>query len=226
MLSDKAVLKVEHAILTLRNKFLQSPYTFYSESDLHCYLYYLLYQGRLFKETAKGLVRGKPISTIRLHKEYPTLGKFYKPLKKKILVPEEKNYVTVEGKKFQPSRGAYDLAIIDPDETRDLKWQKTSIAIELALNELQPSLWHLKNDYTKITYNVDEVERGYILFLIRKTDLSDRLVRKRLPQLRANLIDAFKGKLDPRVRILYLESPKTEKRSEIHLPSKWKIATV
>jgi hypothetical protein len=226
MLSDKAVLNVERAIVTLRNKFLQSPYTFYSESDLHCYLYYLLYSERLFKEPVKVLVGGKPISTIRLHKEYPTLGKFYKPLNKKILVPEEKNYITVGGKKFQPSRGAYDLAIIDPDETRDFKRQKTGIAIELALNELHPSLWHLQNDYTKITYNVDEVERGYILFFIRKTDLSDRLVRRRLPQLRAKLRYDYEGKLDPRIRILYLESPKTEQRSEIHLPPEWDVGTV
>lgn len=83
------------------------------------------------KEPIKVLVRGKPISTIRLHNEYPTLGKFYKPPRKRILVPEERSYITIEGKKLQPSRGAYDLAIIDPNETRDFKWQKTSIAIEL-----------------------------------------------------------------------------------------------
>ena len=223
MLSDKAVLNVERAIVTLRNKFLQSPYTFYSESDLHCYLYYLLYSERLFKEPVKVLIGGKPISTIRLHKEYPTLGKFYKPLNKKFLVPEENNYITVGGKKFQPSRGAYDLAIIDPDETRDFKRQKTSIAIEFALNELHPSLWHLQNDYTKITYNVNEVERGYILFFIRKPDLSDYLVRKRLPQIRAKLKNIYEQRLDSKVRILYLESPKTEQESEIHLPSEWRI---
>lgn len=78
-----------------------------------------------------------------------------------------------------------------------------------SLNELHPSLWHLQNDYTKITYNVDEVERGYILFFVRKADLSDYLVRKRLPQIRDKLKNVYKLRSNSKVRIRYLESPKT-----------------
>lgn len=226
MLSDLSIIKVEQAIKMLRNKFLQSPFTFYTESDLHCYLYYLLYQGKLFKKPANVLVEGNIVSTIQLHKEYPTLGKFYKRPRKRILIPEEAKYITIEEKRKQPSRGAYDIAIIDPDEKRDFKWQNTSIAIEFALNELDPSLWHLQNDYTKITYVEDKVERGYILFFIRKVNLSEYLIKRRLPQLRTKLKSMYQQKLDPKVRILYLESPKTEQESEIHLPSDWVIGTV
>jgi hypothetical protein len=227
MFFNEVVLKVEEAIKKLRTKFLESPYTFYTESDIHCYLYHLLYQKKVFKEPAKVLVRRKPILTIRLHKEYPTLGKFYKAPRKRVLIPHNKKepYITIEGKTLQPSRGSYDMAIIDPDEKQDFKWQKTSIAIELALNEIHPSLWHLQNDYTKIAFDVDKVERGYILFFIRKADLSDYLIRKRLPQIRANLRTDYEQSLNPNVRILYLESPKTEEESEIHLPSEWNIET-
>ena len=222
MLSDEVIEKVEYAIKCLRDKFLQSPYVFYTESDMHCYLYNLLFRENSLQQPVNVRIgkKAQVVQTVRLHKEYPTLGKFYKIGKK--LVPCESNYVTVGGKKLQPSRGAYDLAIINPDETRDFKWQKTNVAIELALNELHPSLWHLHNDYTKITYDADKVERGYILSFIRKTDLSKQVMSKRLPQIKSRLRSDYTGTLHPNVRILYLEAPKTED-SEIHLPLEWAI---
>jgi len=219
----EVVLKVECAINCLKNKFLESPYFFYTESDMHCYLYHLLYQESLLREPVNVAV-GKEAhvaQTIRLHKEYPTLGKFYKNAK--ILIPNENKYVTIEGKQLQPSRGAYDIAILNPSEKRDFKYQKTSIAIELALNELHPSLWHVQNDYTKITYDMDKVERGYILFFVRKTDLSEHVIRKRLPHIRSELRRVYAEKLQSNVRILYLEAPKTEQDSEIHLPPEWQF---
>lgn len=216
------ISRVEHAITCLKEKFLQSPYVFYTESDMHCYLYNLLYQEDFLWQPVNVKVEKKPqvVQTIRLHKEYPTLGKFYKT--GKMLIPNENKYITIDGRKLQPSRGAYDLAIIDPDEKVDFKRQKTSIAIELALNELHPSLWHLRNDYSKITYAQDKVERGYILFFIRKTDLSERVIKKRLPSIKSKLRSNYAGKLHPNVRILYLEVPRTED-SEIHLPLEWTI---
>lgn len=221
MLSGEIVEKVEQAIKSLKNKFLQSPYAFYTESDMHCYLYSLLSQENFAQQPVSVRIgkRAQTVQTLRLHKEYPTLGKFYKTGKK--LVPSQDKYVTVQDKRLQSSRGAYDLAIIDPDEV-DFKWQKTSIAIELALNELHPSLWHLHNDYTKITYDLDKVERGYILFFVRKTDLSPRVTETRLPQIKAQIRSDYAGKLHPNVRILYLEEPKGED-SEIHLPLEWVI---
>ena len=121
-MSDRVfVPRVECAIKCLKDKFLQSPYAFYTESGMHCYLYSLLYQERLLKEPMNVRVgrrgRSQVVQTVRLHKEYPTLGKFCKRVGK-TLVPDENDYVTVDGRKKQPSRGAYDLAIVDPDETR------------------------------------------------------------------------------------------------------------
>jgi hypothetical protein len=218
----EVVFKVESAIMSLKEKFLQAPFSFYSETDMHCYLHNALYQDSYFREPLDVRLNEKQVvQTIRLHREYPTLGKFYK--EGLLLVPDENNYLTVGEKGLQPSRGAYDLAVIEPSIEADFKHQKTTVAIELALNELDPTLWHLQNDYKKITYDINKVERGYILFFVRKAGLSQEILNERIPQIRLKLREIFEGKLASNVRILYLESPKTERDSEILLPYKWGI---
>src|SRR5665647_2501282 len=157
----EVAFKVESAIKFLKEKFLQAPFSFYSETDMHCYLHNTLYQDSYFREPLDVRLDEKQIvQTIRLHREYPTLGKFYK--KGLLLVADENKEVIVHGNRLQPSRGNYDLAVIEPSVEADFKHQKTTVAIELALNEFDPTLWHLQNDYTKITYEVNKVERGYI----------------------------------------------------------------
>jgi hypothetical protein len=221
MLSE-SVSKVENAITILKEKFLQTPFSFYSETDMHCFLHNVLYQDNYFNESIDARLDDKQlIQTIRLHREYPTLGKFYK--RGKLLIPNENNYVNVDGKRMQSSRGNYDLAVIDPSIEADFKHQKTTIAIELALNELDPTLWHLQNDYAKITYDVNKVGRGYLLFFVRKAGLSQEILNKRIPQIRLKLREMFEGQLASNVKILYLESPKTEPESEILLPHEWSI---
>lgn len=189
---------------------------------MHCYLHNKLYQDSYFREPLDVRLDEKQIvQTIRLHREYPTLGKFYK--QGLLLVPHENNYLNVGEKGLQPSRGAYDLAVIEPNIEADFKHQKTTVAIELALNGLDPTLWHLQNDYTKITYDINKVERGYILFFVRKAGLSQEILNKRIPKIRRMIREMFEGKLASNVRILYLESPKTESESEILLPHEWSI---
>ena len=218
----EVAFKVESVIKSLKEKFLQAPFSFYSETDMHCYFHNTLYQDKYFQEPLDVRLNEKQIvQTIRLHREYPTLGKFYK--QGLLLVPNEHDYVIVDEKKLQPSRGAYDLAVIEPSIEADFKHQKTTVAIELALNELDPMLWHLQNDYAKITYDVNKVERGYILFFVRKAGLSQEILNKRIPQIRLKVREMFEGKLASNVRILYLESPKTESESEILLPHEWSI---
>jgi hypothetical protein len=218
----EVAFKVESAIKSLKEKFLQAPFSFYSETDMHCYLHNTLYQDSYFREPLDVRLNEKQIvQTIRLHREYPTLGKFYK--QGLLLVPDENNYLNVGEKGLQPSRGAYDLAIIDPSIEANFKHQRTTVAIELALNELDPTLWHLENDYTKITYDFNKVERGYILFFVRKAGLSQEILNKRLPQIRLRIKEMFEGKLASNVRILYLESPKNDSDSEINLPNEWSV---
>jgi hypothetical protein len=84
----EVAFKVESAIKSLKEKFLQEPFSFYSETDMHCYLHNTLYQDSYFQELSKVRLDEKQIDvtlnekqavqSIRLHREYPTLGKFYK----------------------------------------------------------------------------------------------------------------------------------------------------
>lgn len=65
MLSE-AVSEVEQAIRSLKKKFLEAPFSFYSEPDMHCYLYSVLYQvGFLKEEAVVGLNNGEVIKTLR-----------------------------------------------------------------------------------------------------------------------------------------------------------------
>jgi hypothetical protein len=63
------VPKFEAAIKSLVRRFRNYPYAFYTETDMHCYLYHRLYTGGMANgiyPTADGR------DTILLHNEYPT----------------------------------------------------------------------------------------------------------------------------------------------------------
>jgi len=80
--------EVSSAIRVLVEKFIEMPYFFYSEQDMHAYLYHKLISGKLgefFVETHFG------DKSVLLHREYPTLR----------IYPGGR-------------RGHFDLAIIDP----------------------------------------------------------------------------------------------------------------
>ena len=78
------------------NKFREHPCIFFSEMDLHSYLYHCLYTTKLEARTKDGVI------TSCLHKEYPTNFRYSKE--------------TMEdyGLTKQGIRGHFDLAILDP----------------------------------------------------------------------------------------------------------------
>ncbi|MGD0978598.1 MAG: hypothetical protein ABR962_05585 [Candidatus Bathyarchaeia archaeon] len=78
------------------NKFREQPCIFFSEMDIHSYLYYCLYSTRFEVKTADGAV------TSCLHKEYPTHFRYSKE--------------TMEDYGFTKKgvRGHYDFAILNP----------------------------------------------------------------------------------------------------------------
>jgi len=136
----------------LGRKFIRYPHLFYTESDMHCYLYYLLYAGRPFKgliETMDGR------RTILLHKELPTIGRYTRD-SQGLLIPSQKG-----------ARGHFDIAIINSLHSKryDLKHQKALIAIELGLDE---DITHFKNDLVKLTDPRNEVKQGFIAHFARE----------------------------------------------------------
>ncbi|MEA2090415.1 MAG: hypothetical protein U9O89_06650 [Thermoproteota archaeon] len=68
-------LWVGNCIKKLLTKFMENPFFFYTESDMHCYLYHLLLQE---EELLTEYPTKDEIPTILLHREYPTLGKYTK----------------------------------------------------------------------------------------------------------------------------------------------------
>jgi len=145
--------RVASCLDRLGRKFIRHPRLFYTESDMHCYLYYLLYAGRTFKGLIETIDGRK---TILLHKELPTIGTYTRN-SQGLLVPSEK------GKR----RGHFDIAIINSHHSKgyDLKHQRALIAVELGLDE---DITHFKNDLVKLTDPRNDVKQGFIAHFARE----------------------------------------------------------
>jgi len=151
-LLNKYASRVASCLERLGRKFIQHPQFFYTQSDMHCYLYYLLYAGRTFKgfiETINGE------RTILLHKELPTVGRYIRD-SQGLLIPSEKG-----------ARGHFDIAIVNGllSKRYDLKHQRALIAVELGLDE---DITHFKNDLVKLTDARNDVKQGFIAHFARE----------------------------------------------------------
>jgi len=150
--------EVGSAIRMLVEKFIEMPYFFYSEQDMHAYLYHKLISGKFgefFVETHFG------DKSVLLHKEYPTLPIYL-------------------GRR----RGHFDLAIIDPKYASKSHWRmqvreppysrhRLKAAFEFGLNAIGTTrldLTHFRKDLERLTKAENEVERGYLLFFVRRQD--------------------------------------------------------
>ena len=178
-LLDEYSSRVTFCLERLGRKFTRYPYLFYTEADMHCYLYYLLYAGRTFKGLVE-TVDGERM--ILLHKELPTIGRYIRD-SQGLLVPSQKG-----------ARGHFDIAIINgpQSKTYDLKHQKALIAVELGLDE---DIKHFKNDLAKLTDPRNDVNQGFIAHFARdKTISADELLAMKdvltaNPQVRSLVID-------------------------------------
>jgi hypothetical protein len=149
------ILQFEQAIKSLVRRFRNHPYAFYTETDMHCYLYHRLYAGGTFN----GLFRTKDgHDTILLHKEYPTLARY-----------SRRSDRTLVNDLNARKRGRFDICIWDPDFIRGLPHRKQRVlcAAELALNECDAKSVHTLNDATKLVDPSNEVKYGYLLFFVR-----------------------------------------------------------
>jgi hypothetical protein len=178
------VPKFEAAIKSLVRRFRTHPYAFYTETDMHCYLYHRLYSGGLENGLCR-TVEGR--DTILLHKEYPTVARYQRRVDGTL---EE----SLEGRR----RGAFDISIWDPQfiSEREHRKQKVLCAAELALNECAPGNPHTVNDATKLAGPTNEIKYGYLLFFVRDNPDYER----NREEIWKNLNDAAK-----RVRVVFAE---------------------
>jgi len=70
---------VEDCIDRLVEAFLGMPYMFYTEGDLHCYLYHLMLMDEELSKLVEVKIREDlGVKSILIHKEYPTKGLYRK----------------------------------------------------------------------------------------------------------------------------------------------------
>jgi len=153
--------EVSSAIRVLIEKFIEMPYFFYSEQDMHAYLYHKLISGKLGEFFVETHFVDK---SVLLHKEYPTLRMY-------------------PGRR-RGRRGHFDLAIIDPEYVSESHWRmqvreppysrhRLKAAFEFGLNAIGTTrldLTHFRKDLERLTNAENEVERGYLLFFVRRQD--------------------------------------------------------
>lgn len=195
----------EKAIHSLVRRFRNHPYAFYTETDMHCYLYHRLYTGGLLNglyRTAEGHI------TTLLHKEYPTATRF-----------NRREDGTLEESETGRRRGAFDLCVWDPRfiEENEHRKQKVLCAAELALNECRPGNPHTLNDATKLAGSASEIKYGFLLFFVRNDHSYERNKR----EIWDNLEDAA-----TRVRVVFAmvdDEAKIKKPKPIYLGDWGKI---
>ena len=144
-------------VKALVDRFVEMPYFFYSEQDMHAYLYHRLISGRLGSLLIDTSFADR---SILVHREYPTLH--------------------VYGRK----RGHFDLVVIDPIHASESHWRmqvrappyaghRLKAALEFSLNAIGTTkldLTHFKKDLRRLTDPENKVERGYLLFFVRRQD--------------------------------------------------------
>lgn len=171
------VIQFEQAIKSLVQRFRNHPYAFYTESDMHCYLYHRLYSGGTFN----GLFRTvEGYDTILLHKEFPTVARYRRQDDK-----------TLKNDPEARRRGAFDISIWNPLSVGSSTHRRQSVlcAAELALNECGTNNIHTVNDATKLSDPENEVKYGYLLFFVRDSTEYD----KNKSQICQQLEDASKS---------------------------------
>lgn len=203
MLTQHFYKLLEEGVNDLIHHFLESPYAFYTESDLHCSLYHLLSNLGLNKDCHVNIGNHIVPSTI-LHKEYPTKGRY----KRK---HDDSSYKLKKG-----SRGHFDLCLWDPNVSHDRYFrrsggvdeQRTIAAVEISLNEHHARFqWHVYWDLVKLTDSINEVDKGIILFFIR--DYPYKRVKFPLDGFLRKLHEMFGS--EDRIDIIYIERNIDEK---------------
>jgi hypothetical protein len=162
---EKLVQITESAIDNLIMAFKAAPYLFYTESDLHCYLYSEILNKLPLEDWQCKIEDGK--SSILLHKEYPTKERY----------SAKELQENVSG----GARGHFDLCIWNPQKTGERLFrarstnfeeeQQTFIVVEFDLIEgsesLEQAIHHFKWDLLKLRSQKNEVEHGYQLVFVR-----------------------------------------------------------
>lgn len=195
---------VEECIEKVVEDFEVRPYMFYTEQDIHCYLYHLIYEK--FKKQGIGECKTRDNKdTNILHKEYPPISKKYR-----------------KGRR----RGAFDITILSPEyisniysvvRGKNMRDENDNpafpfIAIELALD---CDTDHLKRDYKKLTNKENKIENAYILHFIRDKNIEEMSKRKKKHKFSGLVGKVKRIRDEDKIKIWYVDvHPLVEGTSE------------
>ena len=197
---NELVQATESAIDKLITIYEGSPFFFYTENDLHCFLYTEIFNIAPIEEWQCKTRDGK--QSILLHKEYPTKLRY-----------SAKNLKEVS---YGGARGHFDLSIWNPENTEKRLFrvqnstqfeneQQTFIGIEFDLIEgnrsFESAFHHFNWDFLKLSKN--EVEHGYQLVFVRNWANNDDFVKM--------AIDV--ASKSQNVAVLYVEASKDRQTS-------------
>lgn len=141
---NKAKLEINASIDRLIREFIENPFLHRVERSIHCELFSILKERRLFSGTHSML----GAKTQLIHKEWP----------EHIPRPEKGN-----------RRGNFDLCVLSPDSISQsplTEFRKGKIKPDFAIEVgLDYDLKHLKNDSSKLLNS--QIESGYLIHLVR-----------------------------------------------------------
>lgn len=152
---------VENSIKELIKVFCENPYFFYTENDIHCFIYRLLYNEMSEKDNWCAEINGKKVRTLPVHKEYPT---------REIYIKKEKS------SNGRGTRRRFDIVVFHEKDIELFNFKEKPkrfnkypaepfIAIQIGLDY---NLDHLKSDWKSLTDNKNCVNYKYLLHFDRK----------------------------------------------------------
>ncbi len=174
---------VENSIKKLIKVFCEKPYLFYTENDIHCFLYRLLYDEMDGKSEWKTTINDKEFSTLPFHKEYPT---------REYYIKKEKS------NDDEGTRGHFDIVVFH--ETKDFfefknrklnsEPSKPFIAIQIGLDTATVCK-HLESDYKSLIEPENDVDYKYLLHFDRKKHKKNTIedIKKKVNDCKKNIQD-------------------------------------
>lgn len=191
---------VEDKIKTTVNHFCRKPLNYFTESDIHSYLYHALYREKNFSRQYP--TQNPTQKTILIHREYPTFFKFKKDMP---VIPSKE-----AGK-----RGHYDLVVLNPEfvkaHTFDVVINKdystipteftdkpliAAVEFKFLIHKLDKEmLKEIEMDFQKLNYTKPYAYNRYFLLFNRFGPIRDHL----------NILERIKNE-NPSVSAVYAET--------------------
>ncbi len=170
MEKEEIVKCIDNSIIGLMEMFCKTPYFFYSEHDIHCFLYQLIYSKIKGNDKWYTIINTKKFPTLPVHREYPS----------KAIYINDKPYTNEDYKKRpntdRGKRKHFDIVVFN-DSYIDFSYFKNRdasdndpttpfIAIQIGLDT---DLKHLEEDWKSLKEPINCVEYKYLLHFDRKS---------------------------------------------------------